>query len=192
MTRCGAQIAWDYLNPNTDRPWIVDYVGDRDLWHNKLPHTKEISQFLNFNDIFLDFSALTSLAASKVSDKVFADIVTEGSILLKIENKKIDYYVKTSKIMNFTCKNKQYKVRVASVPREYISDTGNKMCLIGDSDFAALYWYDIIADEWWISLRANGGYDVSEIASSFAGGGHKNAAGFTIKGNIRDYFTMPV
>jgi hypothetical protein len=113
MSRCGAQIAWDYVYPKVDRPWLVEYVADRDLWLNKLIHTKEVSQYLNFYEIFSDFAALTSLSTSKAGDKVFTDIVTEGTILLKIENKKIDYYVKTSSIMNFTCDTKVYKVRVA-------------------------------------------------------------------------------
>lgn len=193
MSRCGAQLAWDYVYPGVNRPWIVEYVADRDLWTNKLAYTKEVSQYLNFHDVFSDFAVLTSLSTSVTSDKVFTDIVTEGSILLKLENKKIDYYVKTSSIMNFKCGTKVYKVRVACVPREYRSDVGNQMCLLGDCDFAVLYWYDVTIDEWWISLRANNTYDVSEIASGFKnGGGHKNAAGFTLKGNLCDYFSRPL
>lgn len=38
---------------------------------------------------------------------------------------------------------------------------------------------------WWISLRSVGDLDVSEIAKQRGGGGHKNAAGFSIDGNIK-------
>jgi phosphoesterase RecJ-like protein len=31
-----------------------------------------------------------------------------------------------------------------------------------------------------VSLRSNGGYDVSAIAKAFGGGGHQNAAGFEV------------
>src|SRR5688572_2721511 len=31
MHRSGAGLAWDYLFPGEPRPWIVDYVEDRDL-----------------------------------------------------------------------------------------------------------------------------------------------------------------
>ncbi|NSW90729.1 MAG: bifunctional oligoribonuclease/PAP phosphatase NrnA [Firmicutes bacterium] len=37
-----------------------------------------------------------------------------------------------------------------------------------------------------VSLRSNSDIDVSIIAGSFAGGGHKKAAGCTIKGNLHD------
>jgi phosphoesterase RecJ-like protein len=38
--------------------------------------------------------------------------------------------------------------------------------------------------EFKVSLRAKGDIDVSAIAEAFGGGGHKNAAGFTIKGSL--------
>jgi len=37
-----------------------------------------------------------------------------------------------------------------------------------------------------VSWRARPGFDVSEIASQFGGGGHKPAAGATIEGNLKD------
>lgn len=38
--------------------------------------------------------------------------------------------------------------------------------------------------EYKVSLRSKGGADVAEIAMSFGGGGHRNAAGFTLKGTL--------
>ena len=37
-----------------------------------------------------------------------------------------------------------------------------------------------------VSLRSNGNVDVSEIASSFNGGGHKMAAGFIFTDNFKE------
>jgi phosphoesterase RecJ-like protein len=42
------------------------------------------------------------------------------------------------------------------------------------------------ADEYKVSLRSKGAIDVAEAASGFGGGGHRNAAGFNIKGNIEE------
>ncbi len=44
--------------------------------------------------------------------------------------------------------------------------------------FAAVY-VETSTDIIW-SLRSRGDFDVSEIAKKFGGGGHKNAAGFTV------------
>lgn len=41
-------------------------------------------------------------------------------------------------------------------------------------------------DEYKVSLRSKGRVDVAEIASSFGGGGHRNAAGFSVKGSIEE------
>ena len=45
MKRSGAGLAWDYLFGGK-RPWVVDFVEDRDLWNWKLPNSKEICAFL--------------------------------------------------------------------------------------------------------------------------------------------------
>jgi bifunctional oligoribonuclease and PAP phosphatase NrnA len=37
--------------------------------------------------------------------------------------------------------------------------------------------------EWSVSLRSQGAVDVSAVAASFGGGGHRRAAGFTASGN---------
>jgi oligoribonuclease NrnB/cAMP/cGMP phosphodiesterase (DHH superfamily) len=46
MTRSGAGLTWDYLF-GTRRPWIVDFIEDRDLWNWKLPRSREICAYLN-------------------------------------------------------------------------------------------------------------------------------------------------
>ncbi len=37
-----------------------------------------------------------------------------------------------------------------------------------------------------VSLRSKGRVDVSEVAASFGGGGHANASGFTIDGELQE------
>jgi hypothetical protein len=46
MERSGAGMAWDYCFPNMDRPWLVNYVEDRDLWRNRLHDTEAVSAFI--------------------------------------------------------------------------------------------------------------------------------------------------
>ncbi|MEF9941828.1 MAG: bifunctional oligoribonuclease/PAP phosphatase NrnA [Lachnospiraceae bacterium] len=50
----------------------------------------------------------------------------------------------------------------------------------------AIFMYELEAQEYKISLRSNGDIDVSAIAQYFGGGGHKKAAGFTMKGTSHD------
>ena len=74
-------------------------------------------------------------------------------------------------------------VPVANLPYTLTSDAGHLMCVEPHegslAPFAACYWDP--PDGRVFSLRsAEGGYDVSEIAKAYGGGGHKNAAGFTM------------
>lgn len=44
-------------------------------------------------------------------------------------------------------------------------------------------------NEYKVSLRSKGAVNVAAIASAFNGGGHKNAAGFTVKGSLEEIRT---
>ena len=50
----------------------------------------------------------------------------------------------------------------------------------------AMFLYETAAHEYKISLRSNEDVDVSKIAQFFGGGGHKKAAGFSMKGTPHD------
>ncbi|MDP2167004.1 MAG: bifunctional oligoribonuclease/PAP phosphatase NrnA [Thermodesulfovibrionales bacterium] len=41
------------------------------------------------------------------------------------------------------------------------------------------------ADSWKVSLRSKKDFNVAAVAESFGGGGHRNAAGFKIRGNLK-------
>jgi phosphoesterase RecJ-like protein len=64
------------------------------------------------------------------------------------------------------------------------SDSLNKMLLSVEDVQATVIIRQECAEHCTISLRSVDKIDVAQIAASFDGGGHKNAAGFTMKGNI--------
>ena len=51
---------------------------------------------------------------------------------------------------------------------------------------AALFLYESGENEYKVSMRSNGKVDVSSIAVSFRGGGHKMAAGCTMSGSVQE------
>ncbi len=79
-------------------------------------------------------------------------------------------------------------VPVANLPYTLTSDAGHLMCqpyaspnLHGEivtPSFAACYWDTPKGRVF--SLRSVGDFDVSAVAASYGGGGHKNASGFTL------------
>ena len=46
------------------------------------------------------------------------------------------------------------------------------------------FFRQITDNDWKVSLRSKGDVNVAQIAALFGGGGHKNAAGFKIKGAL--------
>ena len=50
----------------------------------------------------------------------------------------------------------------------------------------AIFLYETAPQEFKVSLRATGDVDVSKVAGFFGGGGHKKAAGVTMKGTVHD------
>ncbi len=50
----------------------------------------------------------------------------------------------------------------------------------------AIFLYEIGQQEYKVSLRSNEAVDVSAVAAEFGGGGHKRAAGCTLKGSFHD------
>lgn len=170
MDRSGAQIAWDYFHPGKKRPLPVDYVGDRDLWRFKLPQSREINAYIFANDYtFENWDALDRLLQGGLGVATVGDM---GAAIEKKHHKDVRELVKVTQ--RFMVIGGQ-RVPVANIPYTFTSDAGNLMAQ--DHPFAVCYW-DTPNGRVFSLRSCEGGADVSEIAKSYGGGGHKNAAGF--------------
>ena len=79
-------------------------------------------------------------------------------------------------------KKQQKKVMVVN-SSHWMSEIGGR--LAPDCDFAMIWYYDHEDRLNKVSLRAfHDAVDVSELAKTFGGGGHKKAAGFQISGEL--------
>lgn len=180
MNRSGAGIAWDYFFPNSPRPDLVNYVEDRDLWKFKLPNSKEVNAFIQSWDINL--STWISKVGPAFRKRNLEEIISEGESLLRIENK----YVKQ------ICANaKLKKIREHIGPYVQTSVLMSEVCdyLIknypGNYPFA-FYSFERKDGKIQYGLRSRSDFDVSVIAKSFGGGGHKQAAGFELDKPIEE------
>lgn len=167
MSKSGAVLAWEYFHPDKPLPRLMQYVQDRDLWKWELPFSQEVSAalrsykpFLNEQERFLD-------------DNSLAGLISEGAAILRYQQQQIDFAL--SQKMEYV------SIGGYSVPcvnsTHLISEMGNEIAK--GQPFAALY-FDT-ADKRVVSLRSTDeGVDVAEIAKMYGGGGHRNAAGFTV------------
>lgn len=181
MSRSGAGIAWDFFHPDDARPQLIAYVQDRDLWKFDLPHSRAVNAFVFAHEYTFE-------NWERLYQTPLKDIVTAGEAIEQKHHKDVAELV--TALRREMCIGGHW-VPVANLPYTLTSDAGHMMCkpyaspnLQGEivtPPFAACYW-DTPAGRVF-SLRSDdtlGGADVSLIAKSFGGGGHKNAAGFTM------------
>ena len=166
----GAILAWNYLFPNTPRPLLLGHIEDRDLWKFKLKNTREISAAL-FSHPY-SFELWDNLMFG--GQKELLNLTIAGAAIERKHHKDIDELLDVCKRLMVIG---GYTVPVASLPYTLSSDAAMKMA-IGEG-FAACYWDT--RDNRTFSLRSQpDGIDVSKIAAEYGGGGHKNAAGFSV------------
>ena len=169
MNRSGAGMAWDALFAGKDRPWLVDYVEDRDLWRWALPNSKEVNAWV---------SACTR-DSFDLWGKLYADGPTRacarGEAVLTFIDRYVFEMVAQSRIVRF----EGASVPIVNAPYINISELVGKLA---ESAPFAVGWFQRSDGLYAYSLRSRGpsGADVSEIAKRYGGGGHRNSAGFTV------------
>lgn len=169
MDRSGAQLAWDFFHPEKRRPRLVDYVADRDLWRFMMPMSREIAA-ATFSYPY-DFTAWGDVAA-KIEDDL-TRFAAEGAAIERKHHKDIAELVGVTRR---TMRIGGLDMPVANLPYTLTSDAGHLMAK-QDQGVAACYW-DTPAGRVFSLRSTEDGPDVSAIAKSYGGGGHRNAAGF--------------
>ena len=180
LNHSGAVLAWNFFHPNVDPPKFIRYIEDRDLWNWQLPLSREFSAALD--TVPKEFSAYLNFE----SELVFENAILNGKHILAYSNLMIER-------ISFAASRRRYQGLDVMVinSSHWISEIGSK--LSQECDFAMIWYHDHKRKKIKVSLRASHDHmDVSEIARSFGGGGHKLAAGFTLppKFCIEDLFDL--
>lgn len=176
-TRSGAALAWLFCNKETDPRWLPDLfktIEDNDLWKFELPNTKEIIAYLY--SLPFDFEEWYILRRKCIT----SEIIPIGQAILRARQKQID------EILINVCESiEQYgfSVLIANCPKQLASDVGAE--LAKGRLYSVTYCDNKTHREYSLRSRSDEkqSVDVSLIAKTFGGGGHKNAAGFTVKLN---------
>ena len=167
MTHSGAMLTWMYFFPDEEPPALIKHIEDRDLWRFDLPQTREIQAAL-FSYPY-DFQVWDRLMAMPV-----VELATEGAV---IERKHFKDMHELLAVVTRPMLIAGHKVQVANLPYTMSSDAGHE--LAKHSPFGVCYW-DTPNGRVFSLRSTDAGLDVSEIAKQFGGGGHRNAAGFTV------------
>lgn len=168
MLRSGAGMAWDVMM-NDERPWIVEYTEDHDLYRHKLPSWEEV---LVARSVY----PLTVVQVEAFRGMEVQQLAREGAAMLKYRNALIE---------QATRHRPRAVIGGHSVPCVFnnipsiISELGHR--LSQNEPFSATI-QELEDGTRVYSLRSTyDGLDVSEVAKRYGGGGHRNAAGFALK-----------
>jgi hypothetical protein len=74
-----------------------------------------------------------------------------------------------------------------NAPPEFSNELGHELAKESGT-FGVSYQFDGTNQRWFFAIRSTGDYDVGAIAKLYGGGGHKNAAGFSV--NLETFFRL--
>lgn len=183
--RSGASLTWDYFSAKYTPDWIgqrpklIGFIEDRDLWKFQYEGTKAIHEVLSL--LPKDFDKWNRFAHRIEGPTGYLEAVREGEL---IREHTLSICKSILESGTRPCTINGAEGLVVNAPGMFASELGN-MLAVQSSTFGASYYHEANGSVKF-SLRSNGDYDVSAIAKVFGGGGHRNAAGFTLRGSMRD------
>jgi oligoribonuclease NrnB/cAMP/cGMP phosphodiesterase (DHH superfamily) len=174
MNHSGAYITWRFFFGNTPVPDLIKYIQDNDIWTKALPNTKDVSSYLF--SLPLDFSVYEKL----LEENSIQNIIPIGKALNELNNTYIKQALNSMHPKFVFIKDKYY-FGIFCNSTVLKSDIGNQSFTVyPHANFSAIY-----TDCGIFSLRSTDDRsDVSEIASFYGGGGHRNASGLSMPQNM--------
>lgn len=168
MEKSGGRLAWEHFFPGEEPHWLVRYTEDRDLWRWKLPDSREINDGLaSFPRNFGAWDLLAKMPDEKALEKLNRDGIAIG----RHKDQLIDSICRNAREIEIA----GYKVLAANTSVLFSEVAGK---LAEGRPFGAAWLVRADGKRQWSLRSTNEGVDVSEVARSFGGGGHRNAAGF--------------
>ncbi|MDH4017150.1 MAG: hypothetical protein OEV20_07420 [Actinomycetota bacterium] len=168
MDRSGAMMAWDHFHEGQPPPDLLRYVQDQDLWHWALPDSSEVNAAIASYPY--SFEAWTTLAA-----KSAAELAAEGRPILRSNRMEVTRVLKNAA-----------PVLVDGHKVEAVNSTVHRAQVGHELAERARFgrpWgcvYRIQGTKVHATLYSIGDFHVAPIAARLGGGGHPNAAGFTV------------
>ena len=177
LDHSGAVLAWQYFHPDEPAPMLLRYVEDQDLWNWKLPGSEEVNAAIASYPRRFD-------VWSDLLERSPEDLAAEGAPIVRANQMEVTRVLHSAHPIAIGTR------RVEAVnATQSRSNTGHELAqraAYGDP------WgcvYRMTGDRVYISLYSIGDFDVSAIAGENGGGGHRNAAGFSVSLNdwVRDF-----
>ena len=168
LDHSGAVLAWKHFHPSHPVPELLRYVEDQDLWRWQLPRSDQINAAIGSYP--QEFEVWDELAARPV-----ADLAAEGAPIARANQIEIEHTLREAHPIRLG----RRRVQAVNAPK-LRSSLGHELA---KREAFGLPWglvYRFAGGRVHISLYSIGDLDVSAVAAEYGGGGHRNAAGFSV------------
>lgn len=176
MERSGARMMWDFCRGEEGLPVpdLIRMIEDRDLWRFEIPETKAFTMWLR--SIPYEFEEWAHVSSDLQLRGQRQLIMAEAHAMKRFYDQKISEMAQ----LVFWSEIGGHNVPTVNCPNIFASDVCHELLrMFPAAPFAASF--HIREDKKGFSLRSeHHRLDVSKIAETFGGGGHRNAAGFGV------------
>ncbi len=168
LDHCGSVLSWRHFHPGEEVPELLRYVEDQDLWLWRLPKSREVNAAIGSYP--RSFESWEELAARPVGE-----LAAEGVSIVRAQRVEIEQALQNA-----------HPVWIGSQRVEAVnalhqrSQIGHELAARARFGVPCGLLYRITGRRVDCSIYSIGDFDVASIASSFGGGGHRNAAGFSV------------
>ena len=170
MGKSGARLAWEFFQPETPLPALVQYVEDRDLWNWKFEHSAAFLAALDMEAF--DFARWNTLAA--LDTGALRDYMARGAAMDEKFTKLAADIAEGAQEVVFNGE----RGLMVNAPGVFHSLVGEM--LSQKSGTFALMWTVSKGGVIKVGLRSQRPYDCIPLAASMGGGGHAQACGFKL------------
>lgn len=168
LAHSGAVLTWQHLHPERPLPRLLAYIEDQDLWRWQLPSSREVNSTISSH--LRSFDTWGRLAAAPLEA-----LVAEGTPILRALRMEVDRALASA-----------HPVRVLGQRLEAVNarlqraEIGHELAERHAFGTPAGIVYRLTGERVDVSIYSVGDFDVAKLAASLGGGGHRNAAGFTV------------
>jgi hypothetical protein len=168
LDHSGAVLAWQHFHPDEAPPDLLRYVEDQDLWSWKLADSEAVNAAISSHP--REFEVWSELAA-----RAPAELAADGEPILRANRMEVERALTSS-----------HAIALGPERAEAVNSRFQRAPIgheLARREAFGRPWgvvYRITGMRVDVSIYSIGELDVSKVAERHGGGGHRNAAGFSV------------
>ncbi len=168
LEHSGALLAWTYFSEGAPPPDLLRYVEDQDLWTWQLPDSAEVNAAIAAYPRRFE-------VWDELSQRPIAELASEGRSIVRANRMEVERVLHNA-----------HRLSVDGKPVEAVNATHSRSAVghgLAERKAYGVAWgcvYRVTGDRVHATLYSIGDVDVASVAAVYGGGGHRNAAGFTV------------